>query len=65
MPTEFEERQAQVRDAILTLLTSKTFGEVRTPQGKALLREELINRTNHVVHRDVVKAVYFTEFIVQ
>ena len=65
VPPEFEERQAQVRDAILTLLTSKTFGEVRTPQGKALLREELINRTNHVVHRDVVKAVYFTEFIVQ
>lgn len=65
VPTEFGERQAQVRDAILTLLTSKTFGEVRTPQGKALLREELINRTNHVVHRDVVRAVYFTEFIVQ
>ena len=65
VPGEFAERQAQVRDAILTLFTSKTFNEVRTPQGKALLREELINRTNHVVHRDIVKAVYFTEFIVQ
>jgi flagellar protein FliL len=64
-PHEFEERQAQIRDAIITLFTSKTFTEVRTPQGKALLREELINRTNHVAHRDIVKAVYFTEFIVQ
>lgn len=64
-PGEFTDRAAQVRDAIITLLTSKTFGEVRTPQGKALLREEIINRTNHVVHRDIVKAVYFTEFIVQ
>ena len=65
VPTEFGVRQAQVRDAILTLMTSKTFAEIRSPQGKALLREELINRTNHVVHRDIVKAVYFTEFIVQ
>lgn len=65
VPSEFGARQAQVRDAILTLMTSKTFAEIRSPQGKALLREELINRTNHVVHRDIVKAVYFTEFIVQ
>jgi flagellar FliL protein len=65
VPAEFTQRAAQVRDVILTLLTSKTFGEIRSPQGKALLREEIINRTNHIVHRDVVKAVYFTEFIVQ
>ena len=65
VPPEFSARQAQVRDAILTLMTSKTFAEIRSPQGKALFREELINRTNHVVHRDIVKAVYFTEFIVQ
>ncbi len=65
IPADFRERTAQVRDVILTLLTSKTFAEIRSPQGKALLREELINRTNHIVHRDIVKSVYFTEFIVQ
>ena len=65
IPNEFRERTAQVRDVILTLLTSKTFAEIRSPQGKALLREEIINRTNHITHRDIVKSVYFTEFIVQ
>jgi len=64
-PEDFNRHQPQIRDLLLTLFTSKAFAEIRTPQGKALLREEIINRMNRVFHRDVVKAVYFTEFIVQ
>ena len=65
VPEEFHERAPQMRDLLLTLFTSKTFAEVRTPEGKSVLREEIINRMNHALHKDVVKAVYFTEFIVQ
>jgi flagellar FliL protein len=65
VPHEFEALGPQVRDLLLTLLTSKTFAEVRTPEGKAVLREEIINRMNRVLRKDLVKAVYFTEFIVQ
>jgi flagellar FliL protein len=65
IPPEVNARLPQVRDLLLTLLTSKRFSEIRTPQGKALLREEIINRLNRALRRDVVKAVYFTEFIVQ
>jgi len=43
----------------------KLFAEIRTPQGKALLRDEIINRMNRVLRKDLVKAVYFTEFIIQ
>jgi flagellar protein FliL len=64
-PEDFNRHQPQIRDLLLTLFTSKAFSEIRTPQGKALLREEIINRMNRVFHRDIVKAVYFTEFIVQ
>ena len=64
-PEELSGHMAQVRDLILTLFTSKTFADIRTPEGKGLLREEIINRVNRVLRRDVVKAVYFTEFIVQ
>lgn len=64
-PKEFDVRTSQIRDLLLTLLTSKTFAEIRTPEGKSVLRDEIINRINRVMHRDVVKAVYFTEFIVQ
>jgi flagellar FliL protein len=65
VPPEFHHRLPQSRDMLLTLLSSKTFADVRTPQGKAVLREEIVNRLNTVLNYDAVKAVYFTEFIVQ
>ena len=65
VPPEVNARLPQIRDLLLTLFTSKMFAEIRTPQGKALLRDEIINRLNRVLRRDLVKAVYFTEFIVQ
>ena len=65
VPDDFAARTAQIRDLLLTLFTSKTFSDVRTPEGKGNLREEIINRMNRALHRDAVKAVYFTEFIVQ
>lgn len=64
-PAEFTQRLPQVRDLMLTLFSSKTFAEVRTPQGKAVLRDEIVTRLNHALRSDAVKAVYFTEFIVQ
>jgi len=65
VPDEFNARVPQMRDLMLTLLTSKLFAEIRTPEGKAVLRAEIINRMNRAVNKDLVKAVYFTEFIVQ
>jgi flagellar FliL protein len=65
VPEEVNARMPQVRDLLLTLFTSKLFAEIRTPAGKAVLRDEIINRLNKALNRDAVKAVYFTEFIVQ
>jgi flagellar FliL protein len=65
VPDEFTARVPQMRDLLLTLFTSKLFTEVKTPEGKAVLRDEIITRMNRTLNRDLVKAVYFTEFIVQ
>ena len=65
VPEEVNARLPQMRDLLLTLFTSKLFAEIRTPEGKALLRDEIINRVNRSLRKDVVKAVYFTDFIVQ
>lgn len=65
VPEEFNQRTAQVRDLLLTLFTSKMFSEIRTPAGKAVLRDEIVNRLNRAIGKDMVKAVYFTDFIVQ
>lgn len=64
-PEAFEQRLPQIRDLILTLLTNRTFEDIRTPDGKERLREDVIDRINHAVEREAVRAVYFTEFIVQ
>ena len=65
VPENFDARLPQIRDLILTLLSSRTFDQIRTPDGKQNLREDVIERINHALESDSAKAVYFTEFIVQ
>jgi flagellar FliL protein len=65
VPDAVHARLPQMRDLLLTLFTSKQFAQIRTIEGKALLRDEIINRVNRTLRRDLVKAVYFTEFIVE
>jgi flagellar FliL protein len=65
IPPEAEVRMPQIRDLLLTLLTSRSYEEIRTPAGKQGLREDIINRVNQAIDDDTVRAVYFTEFIVQ
>jgi flagellar basal body-associated protein FliL len=65
VPAAMNARLPQTRDLLLTLFTSKTFDDIRTPEGKQQLREEIIARVNQVLDRDLAKAAYFTEFIVQ
>ncbi len=54
-----------LRDQVIMLLTSLSFEEVMTPEGKIRIREELIDRFNRVLRPSRVKNIYFTEFIVQ
>jgi flagellar FliL protein len=62
---ELKKRTPQLRDAILLLLTSKTFEEISKPEGKIQLRNELIARINQLLRGGTVRALYFTEFVVQ
>ena len=64
-PAWLQQRMPQIRDLILTLLTSKSFDDIRSPEGKQILRDEIIRRTNQALQAEEVVAVYFTEFIVQ
>jgi flagellar FliL protein len=62
-------RMPQVRDAVLMLLSGKTTDQLLSAEGKAMLREELIDRLNTVLKRKnlkkTVKNLYFTEFLIQ
>jgi len=54
-----------IHDLITNLLTGKTYEDVYTPEGKNLLRAELIDGLNAVLSHHQVMNVYFTEFIIQ
>lgn len=62
---QLEHLKPQVKDTILLLLSSKTFDDVATFQGKTKLRNEITLRLNSLLPPASVKKVYFTEFVVQ
>lgn len=55
----------QLRDAIITLLSSKSVESVSSPEGKFQLKDELLLRVNQVTGKDSFKNIFFTEFVMQ
>jgi flagellar FliL protein len=62
---EYEKRLPQLRDTILTVLASKSCGEISDSEGKKRLREEIIVKLNRLLRGFQVRTVYFTEFMIQ
>jgi flagellar FliL protein len=62
---EYEKRSPQLRDMILTLLSTKSYKDISDSEGKNRLREEITSRLNQLLSSFQVKAVYFTEFMIQ
>lgn len=60
---EIEKRKPQIRDLIIIILSSKTFEQVSTRQGKDALRDELKDTVNSFLTKGQIKRIYFTEFI--
>ena len=65
VPKRLLQRAAIVRDAIITLLTTKTADEMLDREGKEKLRKDVKNLVNEAIRKELVKQVYFTQFVVQ
>jgi flagellar FliL protein len=52
-------------DAALILLSSKTYNDLATVEGKIVLKQEFISRMNQILSGNVVNKIYFSEFVVQ
>ena len=61
----FEQRLPQIRDVVLTILPTKQFEEIRTVEGKATLRTEILDKLNELFNSESVANIYFTEFVIQ
>ncbi len=62
---EIDKRLPQFRDTILTILSSKSFEDVRELEGKYQLRAEIMAMLNQYLNTGEITNIYITEFIVQ
>ncbi len=62
---EVKKRMPQIRDSILLLVGNKTYEELQDLQGKKQLKAELTSKINGILQAGKVKAIYFTDFVVQ
>lgn len=60
-------RTPQLRDTIITLVSSKSISSISSPEGKFQLKDEILFRANQVMgmEKDAFKNLYFTEFVMQ
>jgi flagellar FliL protein len=62
---EIEERKPQLRDTVISILSSKSYADVSTTRGKLAVKEEIIRRFNLILRGGKLRNVYLTEFVVQ
>ncbi len=62
---EMTKRLPQIRDSILMILPSRKVDELQTTEGKNSLRTEIISKLNELFGKEIVKKIYFTEFVIQ
>ena len=65
VPKTMENDTGKIKDAIITLLSSKSVDDLLVPDGKAKLKTEIVNTVNEALNGEIVAAAYFTEFIIQ
>jgi len=62
---EFESREPLVRDALITILSSKTVAQLTDPKQKEILRYQIKKRLSKLLDTDELQGVYYTDFVLQ
>lgn len=62
---EMTAKKPIIDDFLNTLISSKTFDQIYTVEGKESLRQDIIYRVNILLPGEHLMYVYFTEFVVQ
>ena len=59
-----EEQKARIRDSIIILLSSKTYAELSSTEGKLKVKNEISTRLNQILGVPRVVQIYFNEFVI-
>jgi len=62
---ELNAQTTQIRDSLIILLSSKSYTDIGTVEGKYQMRDEIVSRVNQFLTKSKVKTAYFTEFVIQ
>lgn len=65
MARKFEERDAMIRDALITILSSKTVAELTDPKQKEIVRYQIKKRVETLMKTEQIAGVYYTDFVLQ
>ena len=60
---EVEKIKPKIRDYIIIIVSSKSYAEISTKEGKDSLRDEIKNQVNLFLTKGRINKVYFTEFL--
>jgi len=62
---EVEKRTPQIKDIVISCLSSKTSVQLADPENREALKEEIKDKINAVLNRGQLARVYFTSFAIQ
>lgn len=65
LSSEFEAREPLVRDALITILSSKTVAELTNAKQKEIIRYQVKKRLSSLMNTDGINGVYYTDFVLQ
>jgi len=62
---ELDAKSPVLRDRIIRILSSKTLEEISSKKGKSKVSEQIVNTLNDMIADGEIRAIYFTEFVIQ
>jgi flagellar FliL protein len=62
---ELEAQNPRIRDAMIMLLSSKTYTELSTQAGKLRLKNEILDRINQLLGGPKITRAFFQDLVVQ
>ncbi len=65
LAAEFERRELLVRDALITIMSSKTVAQLTDAKQKEITRYQIKKRLSQLLNTEDLTAVYYTDFVLQ
>jgi len=61
----FRSQEIKIRDALISILSSKTVAELSDAQSRELIRRQILKYINQICQPEKADAVYFVDFVLQ